>query len=222
MLSLAVASTCFALALPAVADAPSSTLPPKEAAPIDSATVLASLEAVIADNPSSGSPAVVIDDCPFGDPLEIAVAVDEVVPINPLVLTDGDTHAWVNPDSEQPGGGCWAAYDSLDEPGVFWVEVYARSWRGGEFDGINWSDRWLRVDQSEDVLLNGDLYLGCLVLEDPADTDRACIAQWVDPTVGLELEVTLKTNDGSVTAADADTAMRALLPALASTLAGAG
>jgi hypothetical protein len=198
-----------------------ATRPPKEDPPIDSAATLAGLEAVIADNPSIDYPAVIIDTCPLGDQLELATAVDAVVALNPAVL-DGATHAWVNPDSDQPGVGCWIAQDSLDLPGIHWVEFYARTWNGGEFEGITWGDRWLRVDQAEEPYLNGTLHTGCVVLEDPADTDRSCLAQWVDPTVGLQLEVTLETNDGSVTAADAGAAIKAVLPNLANALAGAG
>lgn len=185
---------------------------------IDSANVLAAVEAVVESNPSTDYPAVIIDECPFGSPVDIAAAVDAVVLISPRVLDEGATHAWVNPDSDQPGFGCWAAYDSLDEPGIFWVEVYAKSWNGGKFDGITWGDSWERVDQSEEPYLNGQLATGCLVEDD--GTDRICIAQWYDASVGLQIDLELHTNDGSVTAADATTAMKAMLADLAAALAG--
>jgi hypothetical protein len=216
MRHLALAVVAATVGVPAALADP-STRPPKEES-IDSAAALAALQAVIADNPSVDYPAVIIDVCPFGDQREIAAAVNEVVPINPRVLSETQTHAWVNPDSPQPGVGCWAAYDSLDEPGIFWVEVYGRDWNGGTFEGITWGDRWERVDETEEPYLNGQLATGCLLEE--GGTDRVCIAQWYDPGVGFQLELELHTNDGSVAAADATAALQALLPTLAAALTG--
>jgi hypothetical protein len=214
----AVALGVIACGLSSGRAAGATSRPPKEDPPIDSASALAGLESVIADHPSSGYPAVVIDVCPMGSQAELATQVNAVVPINPQVF-DGRSHAWVNPDSVQPGVGCWIAKDSLDLPGIFWVDFYARTWNGGSFEGITWGDRWIRVDESEEPYLNGTMHIGCLVLEDPADTDRVCMALWFDSTVGLQFEVTLETNDGTVTASDAAAAMRAVLPDLATALA---
>jgi hypothetical protein len=206
----------FAIAL--VAAAIDTNTKPIDGAPIDSAAALAGLEAVIAANPSSDYPAVIVDTCPMGAQVKFAMGIDAVVPLNPD-LFEGRSHAWVNPDEAQPGAGCWIAYDIGGVPGIYWVGVYARSWNGGEFEGINWGDDWIRVDQAEEPFLNGTLHTGCVVTDDPSDPERSCIAQWIDPTVGLQFDVTLETDDGSVTAADAGAAMRAVLPGLAAALA---
>lgn len=208
----------LAVGLAAIVTLAPATLPPADESLIDSAAALTALEQVIEANPVTGYPAVVIDDCPFGDIAAVAAAVNEVTPINPLVLTEPDTHAWVNPESEQPGFGCWAAYDSLDEPGIFWVEVYATAWRGGEFEGITWGDSWIREDESTEPYLNGELYGGCVVEEDPADTDRVCFAIWYDASVGVQFELNLQTNDGSATVEGTVIAMKAILPSLAAGL----
>lgn len=210
----------LALGIAAIVAVAPASLPPDDEPPIDSAAALAALDDVIEQNPTSGYPAVVIDDCPFGDISDVAAAVNEVTAINPLVLTDGDTHAWVNPDNPRPGFGCWAAYDSLDEPGIFWVEVYARAWRGGDFEGINWGERWIREDESIRPHLNGEMFVGCVVESDPSDTDRVCFAIWFDASVGVEIELSLQTNDGSVTAKDTSVAMEAILPSLVAGLTG--
>lgn len=207
------------MSLASIAPAAATNPPPGAEKPVESAAALAGLEAVITANPVVDYPAVIIDECPFGAQVDLATSVNDVVPIDAGVV-DGDTHAWVNPDLDQPGAGCWISVDEETPHGIYWVEAYGRALRDLPYAGVTWGDQWERVDESAEPLRNGELHTLCLIsTESYAVGERICIAHWVDAEVGLLLELELWTNDGSVTAADAGTAMKSLLPTLATALA---
>jgi len=204
-----------------------TTVPPGSggpAEPIDAAGAVAGIETIVGDNPSVDYPAVNLDACPFGEFSELVAAVEMVAAVDPAVV-DGPTNAWVNPDEEQPGVGCWIEANSVDVPdptGVAHIEVYARSLRGLPDPGVTWSEDWTRDDESERPYGDGRVAIACLTNDaDWAAGERDCIARYVDEAAGMAVDVEVWSYDESATAEQARAALDALLPSIVSALAGA-